>query len=285
MLIAIKTSSIFAMSEQPGNAEWRGRANRLDAHPMYSRPAVDEVSRASEGRASGDAAPGEKAPPRRPAPAVRAAEVILGRRGAQRFDAKFTMDLNPFVSLLKSLADGRAPIDVWRFQPRLHPMLFVHRVEGPDPGPCALPRHASAVEAPRTQMRDDFESRTPEGFPSQIPLQLLMKTDCRCVARNLNCRRTIACDAGFARTLIAGFETLVAANPWRYRQLHWEAGLIGQAFYLGAEAAGLSGTGIGCFFDDDIHATHGLNRDRFQALDGFTVGRPLIDEWIMTLPA
>ena len=35
-----------------------------------------------------------------------------------------------------------------------------------------------------------------------------------------------------------------------YRRLFWECGLIGQVLYLEAEAAGVRGTGIGCFYDD-----------------------------------
>jgi SagB-type dehydrogenase family enzyme len=286
LLIAIEATPDFALSAQTSDGEWMGQANRLDARPIYSWPVIEEVSHASEGRASGEGAAGENLPLRSPTPPVRAAEVILGRRSAQRYDAKFTMGLPTFLSLLDSLLPRvSAPWDVWPFQPRLHSILFVHRVEGIEPGLYALPRHPSAVEALRAHMRDDFEWREPELLPAHVPLKRLLKTDCRGVARNLNCRQAIASDACFALTFIAEFEPLITANPWRYRQLHWEAGLIGQALYLEAEAAGLRGTGIGCFFDNEIHATLGLRTDRFQALYGFTVGRPLVDERITTLPA
>ena len=72
--------------------------------------------------------------------------------------------------------------------------------------------------------------------------------------------------------------------PWRYRQLHWEAGLLGHVLYLEAEAAGLRATGIGCFFDDAFHELLGLRDRTFQSLYHFTVGRPLVDERIITLP-
>lgn len=35
-----------------------------------------------------------------------------------------------------------------------------------------------------------------------------------------------------------------------YPRLFWETGVLGQVLYLEAHAAGLSATGIGCFFDD-----------------------------------
>ena len=72
--------------------------------------------------------------------------------------------------------------------------------------------------------------------------------------------------------MLAEFEPTVRENPWFYRQLHWEAGLIGQTLYLEAEAAGLRGTGVGCFFDDETHDFLGLKTPELQTLYHFTVG-------------
>ena len=55
--------------------------------------------------------------------------------------------------------------------------------------------------------------------------------------------------------------------------------------YLEAEAAGVRGTGIGCYFDDAVHKLLGLDGDRFQSLYHFTVGSPVEDPRLMTLPA
>jgi hypothetical protein len=85
--------------------------------------------------------------------------------------------------------------------------------------------------------------------------------------------------------MLSEFEAIVKQDPWRYRQLHWEAGLLGHVLYLEAEAAGLRGTGIGCYFDDLLHELIGLKTEQFQSLYHFTVGFPLTDERIMTLPA
>jgi nitroreductase len=35
--------------------------------------------------------------------------------------------------------------------------------------------------------------------------------------------------------------------------VHFEAGAVGQRLYLGAEALGWNATGIGAFYDDDVH--------------------------------
>ncbi len=83
--------------------------------------------------------------------------------------------------------------------------------------------------------------------------------------------------------MLAPFDAIEAA-PSAYRRLFWEAGLVGHALYLEAEAAGLRGTGIGCFFDDRFHERLGLRGGAFQWLYHFTVGEPLDDERILTTP-
>jgi hypothetical protein len=59
--------------------------------------------------------------------------------------------------------------------------------------------------------------------------------------------------------------------------------VLGQVLYLEAEAAGVRGTGIGCFFDDAMHALLGLEGDAFQSLYHFTVGGPVEDPRLATL--
>jgi hypothetical protein len=74
-------------------------------------------------------------------------------------------------------------------------------------------------------------------------------------------------------------------GAWFYRRLFWECGMIGQVLYLEAEAAGVRGTGIGCFFDDAVHHLLGLEGKGFQSLYHFTVGHPVEDPRLTTLPA
>ena len=61
--------------------------------------------------------------------------------------------------------------------------------------------------------------------------------------------------------------------------------MIGQILYLAAEAYGLCGTGIGCFFDDAVHEILGLEDKRYQSLYHFTIGRPVEDPRLTTYPA
>ena len=47
----------------------------------------------------------------------------------------------------------------------------------------------------------------------------------------------------------------------------------------------MRGTGIGCFFDDLCHDRLGLRDEMFQDLYHFTVGGPVEDAHLLTLPA
>ena len=49
--------------------------------------------------------------------------------------------------------------------------------------------------------------------------------------------------------------------------------MIGQVLYLEAEAHGVRGTGIGCFFDDAVHEILGIKYNHYQSLYHFTIGR------------
>ncbi len=266
--------------------QWSGQANRLDPHPLYRWPVITEVSAATTSEGHGDAEASPPCPPLHTTSDARAAEIILGRRSAQRFDARFTMRGDQFYHLLDALLPRPTlPWDLWRFTPRLHPILFVHRVEGVAPGVYALPRRADAEHALRRALRADFDWRRVDGAPAHLPLFRLLPTDCRGVIRTASCHQAIAGDSCFALAMLAEFEGLVRANPWRYRQLHWEAGLLGQVLYLQAEAAGLRGTGIGCFFDDSVHEMLGITTQEFQTIYHFTVGQPLTDSRITTLAA
>jgi len=270
----------------PEALEWFGRPNRLDLHPMYDWPAIGEVAAASRKPATEPArwtpAP---LPPLARIEDLPAATLFRQRRSAQHFDRAGQLDAAALYRMLDALLPrDAAPWDVWGFEPRLHPLLFVHRVSGLAPGLYALPRTEAAAARLRRAMRRDFLWIRPEGCPAHIPLHRLMQAQTGHAARTLSCHQAIAADGAFSLAMLAEFEEPLAAAPWRYRQLFWEAGLIGQVLYLEAEAAGVRGTGIGCYFDDACHELFGLAGNGFQSLYHFTVGTPLVDERIASRP-
>jgi hypothetical protein len=270
---------------------WHGQANLLDAHPMYRWPVIDEVTQASRKQTSPQAITRQAETltvlkhESEDNYAIKAATLIRQRRSAQRFDAKFMQDAASFYHMLAALLPRpTAPWDVWHEPPRVHPLLFVHRVAGLEPGIYALPRSRAAQLQMQTAMRRDFLWRKPADCPEHLPLFQLAETNLSKAAKIMNCHQAIAGDSTFMLCMLAEFDAPLKIAPWHYRQLYWEAGLLGQVLYLQAEACGLRGTGIGCFFDDMCHELLGLQDIAFQSLYHFTVGYPLLDDRIASLP-
>ena len=85
--------------------------------------------------------------------------------------------------------------------------------------------------------------------------------------------------------MLAEFEpTLADFGALAWRLLHWEAGAIGQLLYLEAEAHGLRGTGIGCFFDSAVHELADIDGDDLRTTYHFTVGGAVDDVRLRTEP-
>lgn len=84
--------------------------------------------------------------------------------------------------------------------------------------------------------------------------------------------------------MIARFRKTIEQEPYRYPHLFWETGMIGQVLYLEAEAHGVRGTGMGCYFDDPVHDIMGLRNNDYQSLYHFTIGEPIEDTRLTTYP-
>jgi hypothetical protein len=163
-------------------------------------------------------------------------------------------------------------------------ILFIHRVEGLVPGLYALPRHVDALPGLQAALSETFAWQPTPITGDELPLYCLAQGDMRKVARTLSCHLEIASASSFSFCMLAEFEQTIAQGASAYRQLHWEAGLIGQASYLEAERIGMRGTGIGCFFDDSVHQALGIGDTQWQVLYHFTVGFPRLDTRLQTLP-
>jgi hypothetical protein len=109
--------------------------------------------------------------------------------------------------------------------------------------------------------------------------------DCRETSQLVSCHQAIAADGAFSLGMLTDFAaSLAGRGAWWYRRLFWEAGVLGQVLYLEAEAAGVRATGIGCYFDDAFHELLGLRDHTFQDLYHFTLGGPIEDQRLITLP-
>jgi hypothetical protein len=201
-------------------------------------------------------------------------------------DGRSSMELDRLAFMLRRLLPGGGPpFDALWWEPRLHLVLFVHRVMGLEPGIYALARTAEAVAVLQGAFHRDFAWERPAAVSGDLPLYLLAHLDARPMARHLSCAQDIAADGFFSLGMLAEFDaSLAAGGPSAYRRLFWEAGAIGQALYLEAEAEGARGTGIGCFFDDGVHDALGVSDHRLQSLYHFTVGMPVDDSRLTTHP-
>ena len=74
------------------------------------------------------------------------------------------------------------------------------------------------------------------------------------VAAYLSLEQSLAGNSCFTVSMIADLTKAAQVFGNRgYRYVHFEAGAIGQRLYVGAEALGWNATGIGAFYDDDVH--------------------------------
>ena len=212
-----------------------------------------------------------------------AARIIRKRRSATSFDSDGSITKGQFLSMLdKTLPrDGASPFDAELSQPATHLLIFVHNVTDLPAGLYFFLRNEADAAEIRHITRPDFIWQpVEEGFP----LFLLEEGNYRRQAMMVSCHQEIAGYSAFSLGMITRFKTVIEKEPFRYRHLFWETGMIGQVLYLEAEAHGVRGTGIGCFFDDAVHEILGLKDNRFQSLYHFTVGKPVEDSRLTTYP-
>jgi nitroreductase len=216
-----------------------------------------------------------------------AGQAIRQRRSAVSFDGVTHLALETFLSILDTTLPrpNAPPFDAWPHSPRAHLALFVHRVTGLDAGLYLWLRDPAERDALRLAFRLDFDWEAPASLPSSGPLVRLIRGDLRDFARGVSCQQAIAADSAFSLGMLARFEPVLRERgAAAYRELFWEAGMIGQALYLAAEAAGVRGTGIGCYFDDVMHRALGLKDHAWQSLYHFTLGGPVEDWRLRTAP-
>ncbi|MGD8285200.1 MAG: SagB/ThcOx family dehydrogenase [Desulfobacterales bacterium] len=212
-----------------------------------------------------------------------ASEIIRSRRSATDFDRNGSLDTNQFLAILdKTLPrKNRAPFDAALMEPATHLLLFVHNVKELSPGLYFFFRTDEDVNALKSITRPDYLW---ERVKDNFPLFLLEAGNFRQQAKMISCHQDIAGSSAFSLGMIARFNDLISKHPFRYRHLFWETGMIGQVLYLEAEAHGVRGTGIGCFFDDAVHEILGLENNQYQSLYHFTIGLPVGDPRLTTYP-
>jgi len=270
----------------PAPSRWHGKANRLssdhlewadieEVHRLTGKPDLDLETgtwQSTVHETGGEAVRD-----------VRAAQIFRQRRSAVSFDGATSIGADDFFAMLDATLprSGAPPWCAWPWAAAVHPAIMVHRVDTLEPGLYVLVRDPQALAPLKASLRPDWLWR--KTGPPELPLYLLIPYDLRDSARQICCHQDIAADSCYALGMLARYE-IATSEPWRYRTLYWECGMLGQVLYLEAEAAGIRATGIGCYFDDEMHALLGLQGHAWQSLYHFTAGGAVNDARLTTLP-
>ncbi len=285
--------------EELAGGTWHGKANRLSQEHGVHWEIIDEVAEASwKGAAeqhlialpdltvNGTSGKANDASPT-------AGQIIHQRRSAVAFDGKTSISAATFFRMLQRVMplverpqlERPTPWDVWPYDPAIHLMIFIHRVEGLTPGLYFLVRDSRKLSFVQQAMNSELNWTIAPGCPEGLPLYWLLEGDAKRLAAQVSCHQDIAGDSAFSFGMLAEFEgTLRERGAWWYPRMFWEGGLLGQVLYLEAEAAGVRATGIGCFFDDPVHEIVGIKTLALQSLYHFTIGGPVEDRRLQTLP-
>ncbi len=280
---------IAEVAQEFERLDWQGQPNDLSAEHV-EWDAIDLTALASIKPPTESQGPWQ-APPSTGASDQRSnslREMIHQRRSGVAFDGRTGMSAAEFFETLERTMPraGRFPFNALAWSPRVHLAIFVHRVEGLEPGLYWLQRNSARRKDLREACRPEFQWETPEGCPKDLPLSLLLPKDLRGPAVQISCNQDIAGQGAFSLGMLADFEASVEEyGAWFYSRLFWETGVLGQVLYLEAETLGLRSTGIGCFFDDSMHSLLGLRGKTLQSLYHFTVGKAVEDPRLTTLPA
>lgn len=136
--------------------------------------------------------------------------------------------------------------------------LFVHRVDGLERG---IYRHDAATGT----------------------LECIATGDQRLMAAGLSLGQDLAANSCVTYVMNADLQRLAQDHGERgYRYAYFEAGIIGQRLYLAAETMGFQSTGIGAFYDDNVHRYLNLEPEQGQVVyhfaSGFAVHDPRLDD-------
>jgi SagB-type dehydrogenase family enzyme len=259
VVVEIRGRSLPVGHADGGETVWRGgHANQLSDHQV-NYPSIDAIHVATKlSSAPGppdtcaDEGCGEIILPA-PASSTRAfAKVVRLRRSALDFrGGAESMSLAQLSAILGAATQPLAA-DFGRSR-FVQLYLYAHRV-------------------------DDLEPGVYRYWPQKAQLEQVRSGDQRVAAAGLSLGQDLAGNACVAFSMIGDLERAARLHGDRgYRYVHFEAGAIGHRLYLAAEALGLGATGIGAFYDDEVHRYLNLTSGKRQVVYHFAIGYPVPD--------
>ena len=263
LMVTLQGGSIPVRDPDGGEAVWYGgSANQLSSEQV-PYPSIDSMHAATKLKGSECGCISEAEPAlsgsgeiKLPSPASsirRFGEVVRKRRSALDFVGTGNLSISR-AQLSAILAATAQPFQADFAGARFFQLyLYAHRVDGLAPG---VYRH----------------------WPGHAELEQIRSGDQRVAAAGLSLGQDLAGNACVAFSMIADLDRAVSSHGDRgYRYVHFEAGAIGQRLYLAAESLGLGATGIGAFFDDEVHRYLNLASRQRQVVYHFAIGYPVRD--------
>ena len=262
IIIEMRGAAIPVREPDPRKTVWYGgRANQLSKETIVC-PAIDGIHNATKlsngtcpGILAAEPAPtgsGEITLPPRASSGSGFGEVVRKRRSALDFrGGTQSMSLTQLSAILDATAMPLSADFAGAHFIQLY--LYVHRVDGLQPG---VYRH----------------------WLERGELERIRSGDQRVVAGGLSLGQDLAGNACVAFSMIGDLERATRTHGDRgYRYVHFEAGAIGHRLYLAAEAFGLAATGIGAFYDEEVHSYLNLTPKQGQVVYHFAIGYPVPD--------
>lgn len=262
LILELRGRSIPVGEEQACQHVWYGgHANQISTKTT-DYPRIDEIHTATKlsRHAQQHISPAEPSPPGSgeiKLPFAASSQIAFGdgarrRRSALNFQGgRHSISLAQFSAIL-SVASRPLSSDFAgaRF---VQLYLYVHRVDGLQPGVYRL-------------------------WPDNAELERIKSGDQRVSAAGLSLGQDLAGNACVAFSMIGDLDRAVRAYGDRgYRYVHFEAGAIGHRLYLAAEAFGLGATGIGAFYDEEVHRYLNLTSKQGQVVYHFAIGYSVPD--------
>ena len=240
-----------------------GRANQLSSETVEF-PRITSIHEATKvlnsACLSDDHVPARTGGIKLPAPAPSArsfGETARMRRSALDFEGGTrSISLEQLSAILHAVAQ---PFSADLADTRLVQLyLFIHRVDNLPPGVYKC-------------------------WPQSATLERIKLGDVRVMAAGLSLGQQLAGNACVAFSMVGDLDRAVELHGDRgYRYVHFEAGAIGQRLYLAAGALGLGATGIGAFYDEEVHRHLNLEPGQGQVVYHFAIGYPVPDGRILS---
>ena len=193
-----------------------------------------------------------------------AEEIIQNRRSALGYIPEFIDKKILFDMLDKTLPRNLPPFNTNTHFNNIDIIFFVNRVNGLESGIYYYSRN-NLLKHNFTQIEDR--------------VYLIEKGDFSIAGKFINCNQDLGSLSSVSFSFVADFEKITQNH--HYKLTLQEAGMVGHILYLEAEAKGIRGCGIGCFFDELINEE--ILNSKLQAVYNFTLGVPLVDERIIKI--